>query len=194
MSTNAVQNSQQSYGGASFEPMAYDVDTIEPDAYPGEYEGEIVDGKFGPNSKNKPMITLEWKLNSTASDNDNCQKSVGSTLRDWITLANDKSGNPGKIALRTLRDAFGLDTDFSMLTPELVREFIAAIKGQTMTLFVVSSTDRDGNPGVRIRYTAPRGAGMAPMDTGEEAEEPPVKPAAKKTPTKAPAKKSAGRR
>jgi hypothetical protein len=196
---SSTNGSTQAYGGASFEPMTYDLDTIEPDAYPGEYEGKLNDGELKISKKGQPMIQIEWELASTPSDDANCQKSVGSTLRDWIVLANDKSGNRGKLKLRTLREKFGIDVDMSTLSPEVVAEFIAQARGQTMPIFVAASTDRDGNPQTNVNYTAPRSAGMAPMGGEEEEPEAPAAPAAsKKAPAKkpaaAPAKKTTARR
>ena len=186
----------QSYGGASFEPMAYDLDTIEPDAYPGEYEGELTGGELKISKKGQPMIQIEWKLASTPTDDENCQKSVGSTLRDWIVLANDKSGNRGKLQIRQLKEKFGLDIDLSSLMPEVVNEFIGAIRGQTMPVFVTASTDKDGNPQVNVNYTAPRTAGMAPMGGEEEETEAPAPKAKAKVAAKpaVAAKKTTGKR
>jgi hypothetical protein len=188
MSTNGMAESQ-SYGGASFAPMTYDDTTIEPNAYPGEYEAEIVEAKWGINSKNRPMITLTWKLNSSPDEGD-CQKSVGDTLRDWISFSNDKSGNPGKLASRTLKERFGIDLDTSSLTPEILTEYCGLLRGNTMTIFVVATTNRDGQPDVGVKYNAPRTAGMAPMNAEPEEEIEPApkatakKPAAKATPAK----------
>jgi hypothetical protein len=194
-SGNNVQQTQ-GYGGQSFEPMTYDVDTIEPDAYAGAYTGEVDNVKFKFSGSGKPMIVLEWKLTETADESEECQKSVGSNVTDWIVLANDKSGNRGKVKLRTIRDTFGLDIDLSTMSIETVTALGAALKGQSMPVWIATNKDDDGNVRTNVHYTAPRSAGMAPMGGQEEEEETPApKPATRKpAATKAPAKKAAGRR
>jgi Protein of unknown function (DUF669) len=188
-----------SYGGASFAPMTYDTDAIEPDAYAGEYEAKVADVKFRlTNNGGKPMIHLEWQITGAVEDTEECQKSVGSKVSDWIVLAADKTGNRGKVKLRTLRDTLELDPD--VIPAQIssfadLEELATALRGQSMHIWVTTSTDNDGNVRTNVNYAAPRGAGgMAPMGDEEQEEQEAPKPAAKKSaPTKAAPKKAARR-
>lgn len=181
MPTNSVTENHRgsgagSYAGATFEPMSYNADVIEPDAYEGAYEATIDNVKFQPTKKtNKPMIVIEWKLTGTEDESDDCQKSIGSKVSDWIVLANDKTGNRGKVKLRTLRDNLNLDPDVIPTTISSfddLKELGVALKGQSMPVWVTTSTDDDGNVRTNVNYAAPRGAGgMAPMGDEEPEEE-----------------------
>jgi hypothetical protein len=198
--TQNHQNSGGTYAGANFEPMSYDVEEIQPDAYDGEYEATIEKVAFkGTKSKNQPMIELTWKLTGTEDDSENCQKSIGAQVRDWIVLANDRSGNRGKVKLRVLRDTLGLDPDVlptQISSFDDLAELGNALKGQSMKVWISTNTDPDGNVRTNINYAAPRGAStMAPMGD-EEAEVEETKPATKaagKKPALAKATKGARR-
>jgi hypothetical protein len=197
--TQNHQNSGGTYAGANFEPMSYDVEEIQPDAYDGEYEATIEKVAFkGTKSKNQPMIELTWKLTGTENDSENCQKSIGAQVRDWIVLANDRSGNRGKVKLRVLRDTLGLDPDVlptQISSFDDLAELGNALKGQSMKVWISTNTDPDGNVRTNINYAAPRGAStMAPMGD-EEAEVEETKPATKAAGKKpAPAKATKGAR
>jgi hypothetical protein len=197
--TQNHQNSGGTYAGANFEPMSYDVEEIQPDAYDGEYEATIEKVAFkGTKSKNQPMIELTWKLTGTEDDSENCQKSIGAQVRDWIVLANDRSGNRGKVKLRVLRDTLGLDPDVlptQISSFDDLAELGNALKGQSMKVWISTNTDPDGNVRTNINYAAPRGAStMAPMGD-EEAEVEETKPATKAAGKKpAPAKAVKGAR
>lgn len=164
------------YSGAGFEAVNYDVEAIEPDAYPGEYVAKITGAEAKmTRESNKPMIVLEWQLVSTESDDDGPQRSLKSTIRDWIVLAGDRSGNQGKVKLRTLRDTLELDSD---VIPATISSFddlkplLRALKGKEMTVWITNSTDRDSNVRTNINYTAPRGSStmgaMASPDDDED--------------------------
>jgi hypothetical protein len=180
---NTIENSNHagkgaSYGGATFAPVSYDVEAIEPDAYAGAYEGTIDRVQFRLTQKTgQPMIVIDWKLTSTEDESEDCQKSVGSTVTDWIVLAADKSGNRGKVKLRVLRDTLGLDPDVlptQISSFDDLKDLAVALKGQSMPVWVTTSTDTDGNVRTNINYAAPRGAGgMAPMGDEETEEETP---------------------
>lgn len=187
--TQNHQNNAGSYAGATFQPMSYDVEEIQPDAYDGQYEGKIEKVVFkGTAKENKPMIEVTWKLVSTEDDSENCQKSVGAQVRDWIVLANDRTGNRGKVKLRTLRDTLGLDPDVlpsQISSFDDLAELGTALTGQSMPVWISTSTDNDGNVRTNINYAAPRGAStMAPMGDEEVEEAPKPKAAAKKTAAK----------
>jgi hypothetical protein len=206
MGTNSVteQNGRGgagSYANASFQPMSYDAEVIEPDAYPGEYEASVDSVKFQLTKKtNKPMIHIEWKLTGTNDESDDCQKSIGSKVSDWIVLANDKTGNRGKVSLRTLRDQLGLDPDVIPTTISSfddLKDLGEALKGQSMSVWVTTSTDPDGNVRTNIAYAAPKGAGaMAPLgdEEVEVEEEAPKAPARGKAQAKPAAKGGTSKR
>jgi hypothetical protein len=194
---NSIQQQTQGYGGQSFEPMTYDVDQIEPDAYAGAYTGEIIKCGFKFSGSGKPMVVMEYKLTETADESEECQKSVGSSVTDWIVLANDRTGNRGKVKLRTLREHFGLDIDFSTMSTDTIKELETALKGQSLPVWITTNKDNDGNVRTNVQLSAPRTAGMAPMGGQEEEVEEPAVPARKASAPKgkpAPAKKVAGRR
>lgn len=187
----ATQNHTQdagSYGGSSFKPFVLDVDTIEPDAYPGEYEARVDRVKSQMSSTGKPMLIVEWKILGTNDESEDCQKSIGGSVADFIVFAAGRDGNPGKVKLRTLRDKMGLDPDVIPTTLsglEDLKELGQALKGQTLSIWVSSKTDADGNVRTNVHYTAPRTAGgMGPMDNGDEEE---ARPAARKPTAKKPA-------
>ena len=188
------ETSNGQYGGSSFAPITYDTQDIQPDAFPGEYTGEIVSAKAGPTANTgKPMVTLEWKLVATDSDDDNSQSSVGSTVKDWIVIAGDRSGNQGKVKLRTLRETLELDADILPTTLASFADFrplCEALKGRQMPVWVTNRTDGDGNVRTNLQYAPPRASGMAPMATAEEEVEEAPKPAAKKLAAKAAPAKS----
>lgn len=187
--TNAVdRDNRPSYGGSSFEVPGYDTDKIEPDAYPGAYEAKFnsISWKFTAKQPPRPMIVLEWKLMSTTDESPEAQKSVTAKVTDWIVLATDKSGNTGKITLRTLKEALDLDIDLSVMNPDVVKALGELLKGRTIPVWVVNTKDGDGNVRTNVKYAAPNGGGgaMTPMggeEDEEEAEEEIRKPKAKKT-------------
>jgi hypothetical protein len=183
---NSVSQNTPSYGGAGFEPMTYDPETIVPDAYPGIYAAKVINAKTRLTSKSsKPMIQIEWKLLATDSETDEAQTSLQSTISDWIVISSDKSGNRGKIKLRQLKEKLGLDADIipvQIASFDDFAAFIEAIKGAELTVYVTNNTDPDGNVRVNVDYEPRGGQGMAPMTMATDAEEeeaPPAKPAAK---------------
>jgi hypothetical protein len=192
------QNERGSYGESSFKPFDLDIDTIEPDAYPGCYKATVDRVKTQMSSTDKPMIIVEWKITSTEDESAECQKSVGGSVADFITLAPDRSGNPGRLKLRTLRDQLELDPE---VIPSQVtsladfNDFAAAIKGKSLTIWVSSKTDADGNIRTNVHYTAPKTA-LAPMADDDEEEPAPQRTAVnrKPAPAKKPAAKTAGKR
>jgi len=194
MPSNHQETTHGGYSGAGFEAISYDVDAIEPDAYPGEYTAKIVGAEAKlTRETSKPMIVLEWKLTATESDDENCQKSLEGTINDYLVLAADKKGNQGKVKLRTLRDTLELDPDVipSTITSfEDLKTLMRALKGKEMTVWITNRTDSEGNVRTNIQYTAPRGSStMGAMASPEDDEEPEERLAPKtKAPAKTPAK------
>lgn len=191
--TNAVDQ-RPSYGGASFEVPDYDVHKIEPDAYEGEYEAKFnsMKWKMTSSAPPRPMILLEWKLIATQDESDQCQKSVGSKVTDWIVLATTRDGNMGKAKLRALQEKLELDVDLSRMNPETVSALAAQLKGKSLPVWITNSEDADGNIRTRINYNAPRNGGgmmLGPMGGGAAEEEEPEEPADEVEP-EAPKKKA----
>jgi len=174
MATNAVEHNKQQYGGATFEMPDFDVDTIKPDAYAGQYEGKFlkVAWKMTSSAPPRPMIVVEIKLVETSEESVECRGSIGATVTDWIVLDNSSKGNQGKQKLRTLREKLELDVDFSKMNPDTVKAFGEQLKGKTMPVWVLNKEDADGNIRTNISYSEPRTPGMAlaPMG-GEDSEE-----------------------
>jgi hypothetical protein len=194
-STNSIDRTQQSYGGASFQPMTYDLDTMEPDVYPGGYRAKITDAKAKASKKGKPMIELEWTMLSTEDQSDGAQKSVGATKRDWVVFSPGRGGNFGKVKLRALRDNIGLDSDVIPTTInslEDLKPLCAALKSQEADVWVIPGEGEEGED-TNIQYTAPK-EGLTPMGVSDDEEEPEERPAARKAPAKALVKTKGARR
>jgi hypothetical protein len=170
------QNDAGSYGGSSFEPISNDVDTIEPDAYPGEYQAVVAAAKPKMSNSGKPMLIVEWKLLGTEDESEGCQKSIGSTVPDYIVYQAGRNGNTAKVKQRNLRDTLELDPDVipgAITSLDDLKPLAQALRGQKMTVWIANKTDDDGNVRTNVHYTAPRSAGtMGAMGNGdEEAEE-----------------------
>jgi hypothetical protein len=198
MAGNHAETQTSGYAAAGFEPVALDVDTLDPDAYPGQYEA-VCDGvKYQPTKKTgAPMLRFDWKLKAVMEDSSdgNCEKSLGRVLSDYIVIgAVGFVGNKGKLALRHFRDECGVELPASVTSPEDLDELRAAMKGQTLSIWVTSRRDNDGNERANINYFAPRGGGsdMEPMELEEEEPAPKARAAAPKG-KPAPAKKPARR-
>jgi hypothetical protein len=198
MAGNHAETQTSGYAAAGFEPVALDVDTLDPDAYPGQYEA-VCDGvKYQPTKKTgAPLLRCDWKLKAVMEDHSdgNCEKSLGRVLSDYIVIGGTGfGGNRAKLALRHFRDECGVELPASVASPEDLDELRAAMKGQTLPLWITVRKDNDGNERANISYFAPRGGG-SDMEPMEEIDEPaPRKAAASSTKGKpAPAKKPARR-
>jgi hypothetical protein len=199
MPPNSQTESHSGYAAAGFEPVALDVDTLDPDAYPGQYEA-VCDGvKYQPTKKTgAPMLRFDWKLKAVMEDSSdgNCEKSLGRVLSDYIVIgAVGFVGNKGKLALRHFRDECGVELPASIASPEDLDELRAAMKGQTLPLWITVRKDNDGNERANINYFAPRGGGsdMEPMEEIDEPAAPKRAAASSKGHRPAPAKKPARR-
>jgi hypothetical protein len=195
--TNSVENNRgQSYGGASFEPMqSYDLDTMEPDVYPGGYRAKCTGATAKASKKGKPMIELEWTMLSTESDSEGNQKSIGATKRDWVVFSSGRGGNFGKVKLRALRDNIGLDADViptSIGSLADLKPLCTALKNQEADVYIIPGDGEEGED-TQIQYTAPK-EGLAPMGGTTDDEEEEERPAARKAATKAPVKGKGARR
>lgn len=181
----------QSYGGQSFEPVSYDVNTMEPDVHPGAYRAKCIKAEAKLSKKSKPMVVLTWRMESTEANEDSAeQKSIGAEKMDWIVFTGGRGGNFGKIKLRNLRDGLGLDPDVIPATIGSLgdlKDLCGALKNQEADVWVIPGDGEEGED-TRIAYTAPKEGSLSPMggiDSDEEEEEaPPVKTAAKAKPAK----------
>jgi hypothetical protein len=176
------RNANPAYGGASFQPMKYDVEDIKPDAHPGNYESTVDKVQFKPTNDGRPQLILSWKLTSLiSSDEEDAEQSVGASVDMRLVFDNTKAGNRSKQDLRTIRDQARLDPDViptSIGTAADLNELMTALKGIALPIWVTTSPRADGGGfWTNIRLTAPF-AGIAAMGD-EEGEETPA-PAKKK--------------
>jgi len=168
-----------SYGGQSFEPINYDVDTMEPDVYPGAYRAKCTKAEAKASKKGKPMIELTWTMTSTESEDEGPQKSIGAEKRDWIVFTGGRGGNFGKLKLRALRDGLGLDPD---VIPTAIgsigdlRDLCAALKNQETDVWVTAAEGEEGED-TQLSYSAPKEGTLSPMGGTDDDEEPAAPPA-----------------
>ena len=189
-----------------FNPIDFDVNNIEPEAAAGQYTAHIEEIKIAKSGEGWPQARVEWMLDAAQTDSEECEKSVGATITDFITFRpeGDKKGNFAKQTLRRLLTLLGLDTDIiptRMERKEDFDNFVESAKGVTdVTVYVTLQKDRD-DPNLmraRVSYTAPRSM-MGPVSGTETEEEveaeaappPPRKPAARPAPPKPAARKPA---
>lgn len=176
-------NSQKSY---DFKPVEFDAENIEPDAYPGQYEAKIDSVKVSKTSKDSyPMLIMEYKLDKALSDGEDCEKSVGAIVTDFVTFFPDKdaegkpnrSGRMGKVRFREVCDALDLNYD---IVPKKIQsksdfdDFVKEVRGQKVTFWVTHKLDKSGENRIGISFKAPGGNAMgelSPIDEEEEEEE-----------------------
>jgi hypothetical protein len=190
MATNGTTQNSRQERTYDFKPVDYDINNVEPDAAPGEYEVVIDDVKIGKTSKDSyPMLIIEAKLTGYGGDDPACEKSVGASLSDFLVFFPEghKGLKMGKMRMRQLNERLGVDNDVvptSIRSKADLQDYAAALKGQTCTAWVVMETDKQSSEEqARIKWKAPRGsaAAMSDIHEDEEQEAPaPRKPAPKK--------------
>lgn len=178
---NASSNGKKTH---AFKPIEnYDVNTMEPDAQAGEYEAVVSRITIKATRVDQfPMLVINWKLEKAVDDEN--EKSVGAEVSDFLTFfpEGDRRGRMGKLRLRQLCENLGIDLDVlprSIHHEDDFNDFIAALKGQTMPVWVTHRTNPETNEVMTgIAYTAPRGVG-APLPSTDEEDEKPAKKSAK---------------
>ena len=182
-----------------FNPIEnFDADAMEPDAAPGEYNGIIEDVEVRKSGEGWPQLRIEVKLDSTNTDSEEAEKSVGATLSDFITFRpeGDKKGNFSKRRLRLYRDKLEIPDDAIPTRIESKRDFddlVDFMKGKELPIWVRTELDKETKePRARLELTAPRSAmgALPPTDNDEEEEEAP-KPAPRRAAAKPAARKPA---
>lgn len=180
-----------------FAPVDFDGETIEPDAYPGAYEATCDAIKVSRTGNGSfPMLIVEWKLDSTEEESDECQQSIGAIVTDFLTFfpEGDRRQKMGKVKYRALCDKLELAHD---TVPKQLRSkadfdaFIDAVKGKSIPVWVTSK-EQNGETRINVNYEAPRNSGsgsLAPLDDGD-GEEPEEKPKGKASAKKAATKSS----
>jgi hypothetical protein len=185
---------QQSYGGQSFQPFEFD-ETVEPDLYDGSYELEISDVKFRMSNPDAstgvayPQLVIEWVARETSEESEECRRSVGNTISEFLTFRpkGDRKGNMSKQRLTLLRNKFGIGTDVmptQITSPSDFDDLRGALKGQRMTATAVNKTDKTGALRTNLVIEASGGGAT-------EEDETPAKPAATKAAPKAATKSKA---
>ncbi len=179
----------QSYGGQSFQPFEFD-ETVEPDLYDGSYELEISDVKFRMSNPDKatgvayPQLVIEWKAVETTEESEECRRSVGNTISEFLTFRpkGDRKGNMSKQRLTLLRNKFGIGSDVmptQITSPSDFDDLRGALKGQRVVATAVNKIDGTGAMRTNLIIET---AGGGAVETEEE--ESPAKPAAKAAATK----------
>jgi hypothetical protein len=152
--SNNHAEEQQSYGGQSFQPFEFD-ETVEPDLYDGSYELEISDVKFRMSNPDAstgvayPQLVIEWKAIETTEESEECRRSVGNTISEFLTFRpkGDRKGNMSKQRLTLLRNKFGIGSDVmptQITSPSDFDDLRGALKGQRMIATAVNKTDKTG--------------------------------------------------
>jgi hypothetical protein len=174
--TNHMDESPQTYGGQQFQPFEFD-ESVDPDLFDGLYEVTISDVKFRMSNPDKltgvsyPQLVVEWRAESTYEDSDECKRSVGNSVSEFLTFRpkGDRQGNMSKQRLTMIRNHFSIDTD---VVPKRIRsqadfdELRNALKGQTATMRASSKTDKTG--ALRTNLAFEGGGGGAVEEQEEE--------------------------
>src|SRR6266852_3028853 len=111
--TNHMDESPQTYGGQQFQPFEFD-ESVDPDLFDGLYEVTISDVKFRMSNPDKltgvsyPQLVVEWRAESTYEDSDECKRSVGNSVSEFLTFRpkGDRQGNMSKQRLTMIRNHF----------------------------------------------------------------------------------------
>jgi hypothetical protein len=190
------QEEAPSYGGQSFQPFDFD-ETVEPDLYDGEYELVVNDVTFRMSNPDPttgvqyPQLVLEWKASETFEESEECRRSVGNTVSEFLTFRprGDRKGNMSKQRLTLLRNKFGIESDVvpsQIRSPADFDDLRNALKGQSTRASIVNKVDKTGQNRTNVIITQ---AGA--VEEVEEEETP--KPAARRPAPAKPKSKSARR-
>jgi hypothetical protein len=174
--TSNHQTEDATYGGQSFKPFEFD-ETVEPDLYDGKYTVVVSDVKFrlsnpdATTGDSYPQLVIEWKAEETSEESEECQRSVGNTISEFITFRpkGDRKGNMSKQRLVLLRNRFGIDTDVLPAQITSAADFDdlrAALKGQRTEANAVSKADKMGAMRTNLQII---GVGGDAEETEEEA-------------------------
>lgn len=188
MPTNHMDEEQRGYG-QEFQPFEFD-ESVEPDLYDGLYEMSIVDVKFRLSNPDKltnaayPQLVIEWKAESTYEDSDECKRSVGNTVSEFLTFRpkGDRKGNMSKQRLTLIRNKFGIDSDVVPTTIRSKADFDglrAVLKSQTATMRAISKMDNTGSLRINLMFEDGEGGGAAEVEEEEQEAAPPPLPAPK---------------
>jgi hypothetical protein len=171
---------QNGHASPDFTPVDFDIETIPPEAAPGQYEAVIEDLRVqGTSNGNYPMIVCDFKLESTASDTEEAERSIGAVIADFFPLFPDDDRRAAfpKRRLRQFCERFGLD---QTLIPKRIAnksdldEFIESARGATETIWITLQKDKQtGEDRAKVQYAAPRSmvSDLPAMEEEEEAEE-----------------------
>jgi hypothetical protein len=197
------QERSNSRGRLDFTPIDFDANNIEPDASEGTYEATVDDARIQATSKdNFPMLVVDWKLDSTETDTEAADKSVGATVADFFAFFpdGDKRGNFPKRRFKQLRELLDIPDDVLPTRLESKRDFddlIAEIKGKSAKIYITLRVDKQTNEErTSVSYTAPRGSMGAMASENDDEPEEERRPAARRpaAPARKPASKPSRRR
>jgi hypothetical protein len=183
----------------NFKPVDFDASSMEPDVYPGYYEAKIDSAKVIPTSKDGyPMLVMDYRITKALSDGEDCEKSVGGFVTDFIAFFPERdseghvnrAGRLSKIKFRDVCDALNLSYDIvpkRIESDEDFKDFINEAVSQTIKVWVVNKKGKDGEDRAEVRFKAPAGAmgELSPVEPMESEEEEPHRSNARKSNGKA---------
>lgn len=201
MQTNS-QTEQQTYGGQSFEPFAFDPHEREPEAAEGDYSFDIKNAKGrrkAPEKGGYHQLSLTLKITNTSSETDEAEKSVGGTIYTDITFfprgERAKASNVNKRNYLNLLAQCGIESDVMTTVDEKnISDLAEMLKGREGIRGSVRLSTV-GEPGQERTFVNVNFANADEMpETEEEPETPPARPArAAAAPARRPAAKPAAK-
>jgi hypothetical protein len=162
---NKDTNSRRGDTRYDFTPIDYDGE-IAPDAAEGEYEAKIVGVRVQPTNKDRyPLLIIDWKLESTTTETEEAEKSVGAVVSDLITFwpAGNRTRGAQMSARqwRHLRELLDIPQDILPNKIKAIADFaelLELLEGTEATIHIFVSTDKRSNEDqAKVSYTEPRG-------------------------------------
>jgi hypothetical protein len=145
-----------------FKGVNFNANKLAPEASEGKY-GAVIDAVvLGQNKKQYAMLTFTIVLKKALSKGKGVEKSVGATVRDWISFFpdGDRSGNPARRQFRALCDQLGVKTG-DVLPTRIedegdFKKLLKVLKKAKITVWITEK-EENGEMRARVNYSAPRG-------------------------------------
>ena len=205
MGNSNHQTEETTYGGEAFAPFEFD-EEVAPDLAEGLYTMEISDIKYRIGNPDKvtgvryPQLVVEWKATDTSEDGEDCRRSVGNTVSEFLTFrpTGDRKGNMTRQRLTLLRNKFGVDSSSvpTRITSQSdFNDLRSALKGQTANMRATNKIDNTGAMRTNLAFADDEeGGGEEEQQEERQAAPPPrsntkAKPAAKPAAAKPKAKR-----
>lgn len=199
---------EQSYGNQAFAPFEFD-EEVAPDLADGVYTLEVADIKYRLGNPDKitqvryPQLVIEWKATDTNEESEDCRRSVGNTVSEFLTFRpkGDRKGNMTRQRLTLLRNKFGVDSTANptRITGESdFDELRNALKGQQALMRATNKIDNTGANRTNLTFEdEDAGGGEEEVEAAppprQAAARQPAKPSSAKKTVASPAKKTGKR-